>query len=147
MHTVNNGKEVRCFMNPILRVGADGSVIDASKCSYILVLNSDGTVKEGVVKDSTFFEKTDYHKDTGKKLSDLKVPFMSEVYDIVKKAAMRCPETQYIGWDVAVTKDGPVLIEGNGCSGYIDSLQEISNLYYNRGMKKEILEMLDFATS
>jgi glutathione synthase/RimK-type ligase-like ATP-grasp enzyme len=71
---------------------------------------------------------------------------MEEVYELVKEAAARCPETPYVGWDVAIREDGPVLIEGNGCSGCFNMYQRISHLYRGCGMKKEILEMLAFAT-
>jgi hypothetical protein len=47
---------------------------------------------------------------------------------------------------VAIREDGPVLIEGNGCSGCFDTYQRISHLYHGCGMKKEIQEMLAFAT-
>ena len=32
---------------------------------------------------------------------------------MVKKASKIIPEVKYIGWDVAITPDGPVIIEGN----------------------------------
>ena len=35
-----------------------------------------------------------------------------------KKAALVCPEVGYVGWDIAVTPDGPVLVEGNEFPGH-----------------------------
>ncbi|WZU02740.1 hypothetical protein MGH68_07565 [Erysipelothrix sp. D19-032] len=32
---------------------------------------------------------------------------------LAKKAALHIPELGMVGWDVALTKDGPMLIEGN----------------------------------
>jgi hypothetical protein len=32
---------------------------------------------------------------------------------MVRKAAVLFPENRSIGWDIAITKDGPELIEGN----------------------------------
>jgi hypothetical protein len=145
MHTVNNGEEVRCYINPYMRIGANGNTIDIGNVCYKLILNTDGTVRESVVIDSGFLEKIDYHKDTGKRFSEVKIPFMEEAYELVKEAALRCPETPYIGWDVAISQNGPVLIEGNGCSGCFNMCQRISNIYHGCGMKKEILEMLEFA--
>lgn len=144
IHTVNNGKEIKCFIKPHIRLGVNGNVLDKSNESYRLVLNPDGTVSESVVEISRFLKKAYYHKDTGKKFSEIKIPFMDEMNELVKKAAARCPETPYVGWDVAVTENGPVLIEGNGCSGCFNKYQQISSIYYNRGMKKEIMEMLKF---
>ena len=35
-----------------------------------------------------------------------------------KKAALILPEVRYIGWDIAFTKEGPVMVEGNEYPGY-----------------------------
>jgi hypothetical protein len=145
IHTVNNGKEVRCFLTPKIDVGSEGSINNTQGKGYVLNLNNDGTVRESVYKNYEYIEKADYHKDTGKRFSEVKIPFMKEMYELVKAAAIRCPETSYIGWDVAIGEDGPVIIEGNGCSGSLNTSQVISSIYYGHGLKKEILEMIAFA--
>ena len=37
---------------------------------------------------------------------------------MVKEAALKIPELRYIGWDIAITDNGPVLIEGNEYPSY-----------------------------
>ena len=34
------------------------------------------------------------------------------------KAALEVPEVRYVGWDIAITKDGPVIMEGNEYPSY-----------------------------
>lgn len=41
------------------------------------------------------------------------IPFWGEVKELVTKAHSLVPEIKTIGWDVAITPNGPVLIEGN----------------------------------
>ena len=41
------------------------------------------------------------------------VPFWSETLELVKAAALVNTDNRSIGWDVAITNDGPELIEGN----------------------------------
>ena len=36
-----------------------------------------------------------------------------EALALVKSAAAKVPEVPYIGWDVAISRDGPVIVEGN----------------------------------
>ena len=36
-----------------------------------------------------------------------------EAKEMVLKAAMVVPQMRYVGWDVAVTPNGPAIIEGN----------------------------------
>ena len=37
---------------------------------------------------------------------------------MVLKAALEVPEVRYVGWDVAITKNGPIIIEGNENPSY-----------------------------
>jgi len=45
------------------------------------------------------------------------VPLFGEAVALVTKAARVVPEIPYVGWDVAILPDGPVLIEGNYNTG------------------------------
>ena len=59
------------------------------------------------------------HPDTGFVAKGFKVPFWNEVLELTSKAAAVVPEVGYVGWDVAISETGPVLIEGNSLSaGY-----------------------------
>lgn len=60
----------------------------------------------------------DAHPATGIKFVGYKLPFMDEVKDMVKKAAMVLPEFRYVGWDVCLTPNGPAIIEGNDYPAY-----------------------------
>lgn len=60
----------------------------------------------------------DAHPATGIKFVGYKLPFMDEVKEMVKKAAMVLPEFRYVGWDVCLTPDGPAIIEGNDYPAY-----------------------------
>ena len=43
---------------------------------------------------------------------------MKEAIELTKKAALLVPELGYIGWDVAISDKGPVIVEGNDIPGY-----------------------------
>lgn len=60
----------------------------------------------------------DAHPATGVKFVGYKLPFMDEIKDMVKKAAMVLPEFRYVGWDVCLTPNGPAIIEGNDYPAY-----------------------------
>ena len=44
---------------------------------------------------------------------EIPIPFYRESVDLVLKAHKLFPSFQTVGWDVAVTPDGPLLLEGN----------------------------------
>lgn len=59
------------------------------------------------------------HPDTGFVAKGFEVPFWKEVLELTARAAAVVPEVGYVGWDVAIAENGPVLIEGNSLSaGY-----------------------------
>lgn len=47
-----------------------------------------------------------------------KVPMWAEVLKLVKKAGVVIPQVGLVGWDVAITENGPVIIEGNDFPGH-----------------------------
>ena len=54
-----------------------------------------------------------HHPNTGEKIVGFHTPFFKEAKEMVLRAAMVMPEVRYAGWDVAVTPNGPVIVEGN----------------------------------
>lgn len=57
-----------------------------------------------------------HHPDTGADLTNVLVPHWRDALDLVKRAHRQVPEFAhfpFLGWDVAITHDGPVLIETN----------------------------------
>lgn len=59
------------------------------------------------------------HPDTGFIAKGFEVPYWKEILELTAKAAAVVPQIGYVGWDVAIAENGPVLIEGNSVSaGY-----------------------------
>ena len=53
------------------------------------------------------------HPDTGASLGGFEIPEWDAVVELAKRASTAFDPVGFVGWDVAVTDDGPVLIEGN----------------------------------
>lgn len=66
----------------------------------------------GVYSDITKPEEI-VHPVTGVSIIGFKIPFWEETLAMVKEAALSHPENRSIGWDIAITENGPDLIEGN----------------------------------
>lgn len=77
------------------------------------------------------------HPVTGIRILDFQVPYWKEVLTMVKQAALLYPENRSIGWDIAITEDGPELIEGNH-----NWCKLLWQLPVKRGMKKELEKYL-----
>lgn len=70
-------------------------------------------------KDSIYYEN---HPYTGCPIKGWQLPCWKESVETVINAAKEVPQVGYVGWDVAVTENGPLLIEGNPFPGH-DILQ------------------------
>jgi hypothetical protein len=53
------------------------------------------------------------HPDTGRRVAGEMLPSWPEARDLALEAHRRFPTLGSVGWDVALTPDGPVLVEGN----------------------------------
>lgn len=60
----------------------------------------------------------DIHPISGKKITGFKIPYWEECIDLVDRASKVVPEVGYVGWDIAITPEGPLIIEGNTSPGY-----------------------------
>ncbi|MDR3314068.1 MAG: hypothetical protein LBS96_06380 [Oscillospiraceae bacterium] len=58
------------------------------------------------------------HPFSGKAILGFQVPFWPECLALVQRAARVEPTVRYIGWDVALTPAGPVLVEANTFPGH-----------------------------
>lgn len=61
------------------------------------------------------------HPDSGASIVDFQVPMWDRVVELVDRAAREVPTVPYVGWDVAVGPDGPLLIEGNWTPGLYET--------------------------
>lgn len=61
------------------------------------------------------------HPDSGESIVDFQVPRWDDVVALLDEVARVVPEVPYVGWDVAVGPEGPVLIEGNWIPGLYET--------------------------
>jgi hypothetical protein len=56
----------------------------------------------------------DRHPDTGALISGTELPYWDDVRDVALRSHRAFPERLLVGWDIAITTRGPLMIEGNG---------------------------------
>lgn len=94
---------------------------------YVEVKEDGKLTKNGFAKP-IYGGKKSIHPDTNIVFENYQLPFYDEVKKLVIAAHNRLYGIDSIGWDVAITVDGPVLIEGN-------DNWEISLMQANHGLK------------
>lgn len=107
--------EGKChFIAGIHRFGANGNRVDNTHQGGLAIgINAEtGEYKEiAYYNDPT--KATDRHPDTGFVFRGNKIPFFKEAVDLAIRAHESLPRLQAIGWDIAITPTGPLVIEGN----------------------------------
>lgn len=110
MFTFNDGK-VSHFLHAVLKLGNGGFVDNFSSGGMYCFADLDGNIiTPAIDQDDNIYEK---HPITGENILGFKIPYFKEAINLVKNASLVVNEVKYVGWDVAITDKGPVLIEGN----------------------------------
>lgn len=99
------------FLQAILKVGNGGVVDNFSSGGMYTYVDDEGTVYAEAIDqmDNKYYK----HPISNETIVGFKVPMFKEAVSMVKEVAKVVPEMGYIGWDVAISEDGPVLVEGN----------------------------------
>ena len=137
MPTIRVGDEIHLF-HPLLRMGVGNAVVDNASSGGIFALIDPET---GIVCSEARDEKGgvfDAHPDTHIVFNGYKIPDWKQAVELVQELAMVCPDCRYVGWDLAHTENGWVMIEGNP-RGQIVMMQ----LFYDIGFKKEFEQYIE----
>lgn len=75
-------------------------------------------IEEGHLKKYGFYKpnhgtKTDKHPDTGVVFSSFEIPMYEEAVQLACKAYKCLYGIRAIGWDIAISTEGPIIVEGN----------------------------------
>ncbi len=131
----NNGVKI---LYPYMKIGKDGSFVDNSGSGGIMaLLDLDTGIVCATPRDKSN-NKHILHPDTGAQIIGFKIPKWNEVIDLVNKLAYVVPTVRYIGWDLALTENGWVVIEGN-CAGQFTGQQMLDQI----GKKEEYRSLID----
>lgn len=129
-------------MYTLIRVGSgDGVVDNISSGGMYAPVWEDGKIAKPAFCDATglYYEK---HPVSGVDFVGFELPDYEAAVDMVKRAALEVEQIKYVGWDVALTVDGPVLVEGNILPGY-DMCQNYHHLRDDkRGIKEKFAQFI-----
>lgn len=112
IHSINYGDYIDVKW-PCLRVGRKGSVVDNAGAGGIFAAID---VETGITIAACDESRNTYtvHPDSQKDLVGFQVPRWNEACELTKRIARLLPEAAMVGWDLALTDSGWILVEGNG---------------------------------
>ncbi len=117
MVTVMNDKDEVTIIATFSRIG-NGKVVDnfnSGGMTARIDVESGKIIEDAVNKNGELFEN---HPLTGTKIKGFQIPNWNEAKEMVKTAAKKSKHIRYVGWDVGLSVNGPVLVEGNQFPGH-----------------------------
>lgn len=100
------------------RIGNHGYIVDNYNGGGMVVpINEETGIIEYPAVDKL---KNVYHSHpmTNTKIVGFEVPMYKKAVALAKKCAKVVDEIRYVGWDIAITENGPTIIEGNEYPGH-----------------------------
>ena len=112
-----------------LRVGAGADVDNFHVGGMAVHVNTETGALEGCAVNKSG-EEFACHPVTGLEFDGRVLPMWDEVRRVCLEAALVNPNIHVVGWDVAITPDGPVFVEGNRRPGF-----DLPQMTTHRGRK------------
>ena len=132
--TVTKNNTVNIMFRSI-RMGNSGNVVDNfNHGGLFTTIEPDGIIQKPAVDKSGNIYKS--HPYTNVNIIGFKVPFFEEAIEYVKEMALTIPEVGYVGWDIAITSNGPLVVEANPFPGHDIYQSKIHMNEDGTGMKK-----------
>jgi hypothetical protein len=101
----------------ILKLGSSTGPVDNAHDGGLYVgVDKHTGLLHGTAFDETFTRHTQ-HPTSGVTFDGYRIDAIGDVVALAERSAALFPQTTVIGWDIAVTDDGPQVIEGNSSPG------------------------------
>jgi hypothetical protein len=100
-----------------LKLAREGNYVDNLSVNMLCArVDEFGIIGKGFVfedLESGKYTTWEKHPDTGYTIEGEKVPYYEEAVALAKKAQSKIPFIRFIGWDITITENGPLIFEGN----------------------------------
>lgn len=127
-------------LGAVLRIGNGGRIDNMSSggLAAAVDIETGKVMSSGFYKDITKTSGLSVHPLTGIRIPGFEIPYWQDTLELAKTMAMQLPMLKTIGWDIAITPNGPVLVEFNR-----EWMPDTFQIPYNRGRISDLLPYLD----
>lgn len=128
-----NGTEI---LYGCLRCGQGDNVVDNGAAGGIFIPFNINTGRLNKIGFDEIGKKYLAHPDSNISFEDFQIPRFDEIKSLCVKITEKFPGLKYVGWDIAISKDKLIVVEGNE----IPTLIILEGLH-KTGFKKELREI------
>ncbi len=105
------------FLPPVIRMPMGRSIVDSQWQGGLAApidLASGRICGPAVRLDKMLgITRTERHPDTGAEIAGFELPYWDRAVELARRAHLAFPSLPFVGWDVAILQDHPVILEGN----------------------------------
>ena len=128
---------------PRIDIGRGGSFLINAAAGSIMALVDPKTgviTGKGIPESGELFE---IHPDTGVRIEGFQIPKWNELIEMATDLMINVvPDFRYVGWDMALSKKGWCVVEGNWAGEFVGD-----QLGQGRGLRKEFEELIGWKPS
>lgn len=128
-------------MEAVLRMGNGAEVDNYARGGMYTVLDEVTGVAPFAAFDR-FAHKFSEHPATGTPITGFEVPLYQDVLSMLDAVSRVVPQIPYVGWDVAIAENGPLIIEGNYNTGVFQMKPSLSGI--RTGLLPRFRSVIDF---
>jgi hypothetical protein len=139
---VNNREEVE-ILATMVKFGLGTSAVDNfSSGGCAARVDEVGIIRKVVLEDSGSYEPVEKHPTTNQQIEGVQLPYFDEAVALAVRGQLHIPQLRTLGWDIAITPRGPVIIETNVFWG------NVTQVLIRKGMitpgLREVLDRIDW---
>ncbi len=99
------------YLHGVLKIGNGGVVSKFKAGGLVAYLNTNGKVTTNAVdvEDNIYT----IHPKTKVEFKGFEIPMYKQAIELAKEASLMVPGVKYASWDIAITEDGPLLIQAS----------------------------------
>lgn len=109
---MDDDKKVHCLYI-VQKMGMNGGVVDNNSMFSPVDIETGRMKYPAHSGETTLGNVYTEHPNSHITIQGYQLPYVKEAVQMVFEAAQKIPQVRFVGWDVAVTENGPVIIEGN----------------------------------
>ncbi|TFH63939.1 MAG: hypothetical protein E4G91_07345 [Candidatus Zixiibacteriota bacterium] len=110
---INDGGEVEVLAT-MVKLGLGASTVDnLSKGGFAARVDEGGILQKAILEESGSYEPAEKHPTTNQQIEGVRLPFFDEAVALAIRAQLHIPQLRTLGWDIAITPKGPIIIETN----------------------------------
>lgn len=138
--TINKNNNVNIMFRSI-RMGNSGNIVDNfNHGGLFTTIDKDGIIRKPAVdKKGNMHTK---HPYSNANIINFEIPLFKEAIEYVKNLASSIPEVDYVGWDIAITEKGPVVVEANPFPGHDIYQSKIHMKDDGTGLRKDFEKII-----